>query len=140
AYEPTGAFPLANRPAPFRDVAALMRTLRAHAAACLPPYMVPAAFVPVGRLPVTPSGKLDAAALPAPDYTALSAGRAPRDPREELLCELVAAVLRLPEPVSIDDDFFARGGDSIGAVQLLIRARERGLALATRDVFRHRTV
>ncbi|MGP3966626.1 amino acid adenylation domain-containing protein [Streptomyces sp. 6N223] len=138
-YAPAGDFPHANRPAPFRDVAALMRQVRAHAAAWLPPYMIPAAFVPVTRLPVTPSGKLDAAALPVPDYAALSAGRAPRDPREELLCALAAEVLGVPA-VTIDDDFFALGGDSIGAVQLLVRAREHGLALATRDVFRHRTV
>ncbi len=134
-----GRRPLANRPAPFRDVAALMRALRGHAAEWLPEYMVPSAFVPVGRLPVTPSGKLDAAALPAPDYGALSAGRAPRDPREELLCALCADVLGLPA-VTIDDDFLALGGDSISAVRLLVQARARGLGLTVRDVFRHRTV
>ncbi|MEO3977979.1 amino acid adenylation domain-containing protein [Streptomyces sp. CAU 1734] len=138
-YRAGGGFPLANRPAPFRDVTALMRTLRAHAAEWLPDYMVPAAFVPLGRLPVTPSGKLDARALPVPDYGALSSGRAPRGAGEELLCRLYAEVLGLAS-VSADDDFLALGGDSITAIQLLVRARAAGVRLTVRDVFRHRTV
>ncbi|WP_405987032.1 amino acid adenylation domain-containing protein [Streptomyces sp. NBC_00872] len=139
SYRPGGTFPYANRPAPFRDITALMRTLRAHSAERLPEYMVPSAFVPLDRLPVTPSGKLDEKALPAPDYGALSSGRAPRDAREELLCRLYAEVLGL-RSVTIDDDFLAVGGDSINAIQLLVRAREAGVRLTTRDVFRHRTV
>ncbi|MEU3188329.1 amino acid adenylation domain-containing protein [Streptomyces sp. NPDC006923] len=138
-YRPGRVFPYANRPAPFRDITALMKTLRAHADEWLPEYMVPSAFVPVDRLPVTPSGKLDERALPAPDYGALSSGRAPRDPREELLCGLYANVLGL-RSVTIDDDFLALGGDSITAIQLLVRARRAGIRLTPRDVFRHRTV
>ncbi|WP_425424389.1 amino acid adenylation domain-containing protein [Streptomyces lushanensis] len=139
SYRPGGTFPYANRPAPFRDITALMRTLRAHAAERLPEYMVPSAFVPLDRLPVTPSGKLDEKALPVPDHGALSSGRAPRDAREELLCRLYAEVLGL-RSVTIDDDFLAVGGDSINAIRLLVRAREAGIGLTTRDVFRHRTV
>ncbi|GAB1824331.1 non-ribosomal peptide synthetase [Herbidospora sp. RD11066] len=139
AYRSTGGFPLANRPAPFRDVLALMRILRAHAAEFLPDYMVPAAFTPLDRLPVNTSGKIDAAALPAPDYAALSSGRAPRDPREELLCGLFAEALGVAG-VTIDDDFFALGGDSITAIRVLAGARAAGLRLTSRDVFRHRTV
>ncbi|MEU4091796.1 non-ribosomal peptide synthase/polyketide synthase [Streptomyces sp. NPDC026673] len=138
-YRTGGGRPLANRPAPFRDVSALMRTLRAHAAEFLPEYMVPAALVPLDRLPVTPSGKLDGAALPVPDYAALSSGRVPRDAREELLCALYARALGV-RSVTIDDDFFALGGDSIVAIRLLVLAREAGLRLTPRDVFRHRTV
>ncbi|WP_330286293.1 amino acid adenylation domain-containing protein [Streptomyces sp. NBC_00576] len=138
-YRPSGTAPLANRPAPFRDVNALMRVLRSYAADQLPEYMVPAAVVPLDRLPVTPSGKLDSAALPTPDYGALSAGRAPRDAREELLCAAYADVLGL-RSATIDDDFFALGGDSITAIQLLVHARRAGLRLSSRDVFKHRTV
>ncbi|MFD6304383.1 amino acid adenylation domain-containing protein, partial [Streptomyces sp. NPDC060223] len=136
---PDGTHVAANRPAPFRDAAALMRTLRAHAAEWLPEYMVPSALVPLDRLPVTPSGKLDGAALPVPDYAALSSGRAPRDAREELLCGLYAQALGL-RSVTVDDDFFTLGGDSIIAIQLLVQARRAGLRLTPRDVFSHRTV
>ncbi|RLL65972.1 non-ribosomal peptide synthase/polyketide synthase [Streptomyces sp. Z26] len=137
-YRPSGTAAHANRPAPFRDVGALLRTLRAHTAERLPEYMVPAALVPLDRLPVTPSGKLDSAALPVPDYGALSEGRAPRDAREELLCAAYADVLGV-RTVTVDDDFFALGGDSISAIRLLVRLRDAGLRLTTRDVFRHRT-
>ncbi|WP_427923869.1 non-ribosomal peptide synthase/polyketide synthase [Streptomyces sp. cg40] len=139
-YRPGSGHPLTNRPAPFRNVNALMSTLRTHATEYLPDYMVPAAFVPLDRLPVTPSGKLDAAALPVPDLTRrLSASRTPETPREQLLCDLYAKALKVPS-VGVDDDFFALGGDSIVAVQLLILARRAGLELTPRDVFRHRTV
>ncbi|NGO42305.1 amino acid adenylation domain-containing protein [Streptomyces sp. YC419] len=138
-YRPSGTAAHANRPAPFRDVNALMRALRSYAADRLPEYMVPAAVVPLDRLPVTPSGKLDSAALPTPDYGALSSGRPPRDAREELLCAAYAEVLGL-RSATIDDDFFALGGDSITAIQLLVHARRAGLRLSSRDVFRHRTV
>ncbi|MEV6395234.1 amino acid adenylation domain-containing protein [Streptomyces sp. NPDC051907] len=138
-YRTAGGYAHANRPAPFRDVTALMRTLRGHAAEWLPDYMVPSAFVPLHALPVTPSGKIDAQALPAPDYAAMSSGRPPQTPREKLLCALYAEVLGL-DSVTAEDDFLALGGDSITAIQLLVRARQAGLRLTTREVFRHRTV
>jgi amino acid adenylation domain-containing protein/non-ribosomal peptide synthase protein (TIGR01720 family) len=129
---------LANTPAAFQDVNALLRSVRSYARERLPEYMVPAAIVPLHRLPVAASGKLDRKALPAPDFTALATGTPPRDARQGVLCALFGEVLDLPG-VGVDDDFFALGGDSIVAIQLLIRARKAGLALSLRDVFRHRT-
>ncbi len=86
----------ANTPAGFRDVGALMKSLRSFVAQRLPDYMVPAAFVPLDRLPVLPSGKLDRAAMPAPDFAALTGTAAPRTSSERVLCDLVAEVLGLP--------------------------------------------
>ncbi|MBL7253034.1 non-ribosomal peptide synthetase [Paractinoplanes lichenicola] len=131
--------PYANRPAPFRDANALMTVLRAHARSWLPDYMVPSSFVPLDRIPMTTAGKVDRAALPAPDFAALTTGGAARDAREEVLCALYAEVLGLPE-VGVDDDFFALGGDSIVSIQLVIRARQAGLVVTPRQVFQHRTV
>ncbi|WP_020387122.1 amino acid adenylation domain-containing protein [Kribbella catacumbae] len=137
-YRPGGEAKTANVPAGFRDIAALMRSLRAHVGEQLPAYMVPAAFVPLERLPLNPAGKLDRAALPAPDFSALSTGHAPSTPREKLLCAAAAKVLGL-ESVGVDDDFFALGGDSILSIQLVIEARSAGLGLSTRQVFELRT-
>lgn len=129
----------ANTPAGFRDVSALMKAVRAHVAAKLPDHLVPAAMLALDTLPVMPNGKLDRAALPAPDFAALAGSGTPRTATERLLCGLVAEVLGLPE-VGVDDDFFALGGDSIVSIQLVIRTREAGLSLTPRAVFEHRTV
>ncbi|AVT28964.1 non-ribosomal peptide synthetase [Plantactinospora sp. BC1] len=137
--EPAPPQRYANRPAPFRDVTALLAELRTYARSWLPDHMVPAAFVPLHELPVLPSGKLDRAALPAPDFAAASTGARPRDAREEVLCALYAEVLGLPE-VGVEDDFFALGGDSIVSIQLVIRARQAGLVVTPRQVFQRRTV
>ncbi|MFI6007000.1 amino acid adenylation domain-containing protein, partial [Streptomyces sp. NPDC051366] len=112
--------------------------IRRALAAGLPEYMVPTAVVVLDHLPLTSNGKLDRKALPAADFTASTHGRAPRTPRETLLCNLFAEVLRLPH-VSIDDSFFDLGGDSIIAIQLVSRAREAGLVITPRDVFQYRT-
>jgi amino acid adenylation domain-containing protein/non-ribosomal peptide synthase protein (TIGR01720 family) len=113
--------------------------LRRHAAQALPDHMVPAAIVPVERLPLLPNGKLDRAALPAPDYAAAGTGRPPSNDRERLLCRVFAEVLGVAE-VGVDDDFTALGGDSFLSIQLVGRARAAGLAIRPRDLFRHRTV
>ena len=113
--------------------------LRTRAAERLPDYLVPAAVVVLDRLPVTANGKVDVAALPEPDTAATAGGRPARTPRERLLAGLVAELVGVEE-VGVDDDFFALGGDSIVAMQLVSRARRAGLALTTRQVFTHRTV
>ncbi|WP_369237454.1 amino acid adenylation domain-containing protein [Streptomyces sp. R21] len=113
--------------------------LRAHVAAALPEYMVPAAFVALDALPVTPSGKLDRGALPAPEFGGGAESREPRTELEKSLCDLFAEVLPV-ESVGIDDSFFDLGGDSIMSIQLVTRARKIGLGVTPRDVFTHKTV
>ncbi|MGW5861007.1 amino acid adenylation domain-containing protein [Streptomyces sp. NPDC055239] len=97
--------------------------VRAHAAETLPDYMVPAAVLALGALPVTRNGKVDRKALPAPDFAERVSGRGPRTAAEETLCRLFAEVLEL-ERVGPDDSFFDLGGDSGLAMRLAGRIRE----------------
>jgi amino acid adenylation domain-containing protein len=117
--------------------------LRTHCLEHLPAYLVPTFFVVLDRLPVTASGKLDAAALPSPRAPEVAAARtvtAPRSGTEEALAALWTELLGVT-PIGIDDDFFELGGHSLLATQLLSRLRatfEVELPLAA--VFEHPTV
>ncbi|MGW6727522.1 non-ribosomal peptide synthase/polyketide synthase [Nocardia sp. NPDC055029] len=94
-------------------------TLLAHTAAHLPAHMVPAAIVALDAVPLTPVGKLDRAALPAPVFEA-AAYRAPETPAEQAVAAAFAEVLGL-EQVGRDDDFFDLGGTSLLATRLMAR-------------------
>lgn len=123
---------------PGRDEELDIGVLREHALVNLPRYMVPSAFVPIDRLPVTPNGKLDARALPEPD-AGTEAGRevtAPRNARDARMVDVWRAALGVAN-VGIDDDFFALGGDSITAMRVV---REIGAGLRVISLFQHPTI
>ncbi|WP_256788928.1 non-ribosomal peptide synthetase [Frankia sp. AvcI1] len=117
--------------------------LRAHAAATLPDHMVPATLTFLPALPLSPSGKVDRRALPAPrfgaDPAAASPARPPASGAETTLAALFADILGV-ESVRLDTSFFELGGDSILAIRLVSRARREGLLFTPREVFAHRTV
>ncbi|MEV6428724.1 amino acid adenylation domain-containing protein, partial [Nocardia sp. NPDC051463] len=109
------------------DRAAFDVALRAHLATRLPSYMVPAVIVPIDAIPLSPNGKLDRRALPAPVFE-VRAFRAPSTPIEEIVAQVFGEVLDLPR-VGVDDDFFDLGGNSLIATQVVSRV---GNALDTR--------
>ncbi|HEX7242084.1 MAG TPA: condensation domain-containing protein, partial [Longimicrobiaceae bacterium] len=114
--------------------------LRAHARGLLPEYMVPSAWVFLPSLPLTPSGKTDRRALPAPVYEAAPASPAPRTPAEDLLAGIWGEVLGLGG-VGTRDDFFALGGHSLLATQVVSRVRRAfGVELPLRALFEAPTV
>ncbi|UEA59096.1 amino acid adenylation domain-containing protein [Gordonia otitidis] len=115
-------------------------TWRRDLAAVLPDYMVPSALVVLDAFPLTPNGKIDRRALPAPDYAACAArSRPPSSPAERDLAGAFAAVLGLPA-VGAEDDFFALGGDSIVAVRVVSAAAQAGWEITPLQVFDHPTV
>ncbi|CAJ9180568.1 syringomycin synthetase [Burkholderia pseudomallei] len=99
--------------------------LRAQAAQHLPSYMVPSAYVRLDAWPLTPNGKLDRRALPAPadDAYARAEYEAPRGAKEEALAAIWRELLHV-ERVSRHDNFFELGGHSLLAVQLVSRLRQ----------------
>jgi amino acid adenylation domain-containing protein len=96
--------------------------IRGHAAAVLPDYMVPATVIVLQELPLTPSGKVNRAALPAPDFAAMASADEPRTSTEEVICALFAEVLGI-DRAGPGDSFFDLGGDSLQAVRLIARLR-----------------
>ena len=110
--------------------------LRAALAAVLPEYMVPAAVVVLAALPMTPGGKIDRKALPAPDFGTV-ADQPPQGETEQALAALWCALLGL-DRVGRDGHFFEAGGHSLLAIQLCSRVRaSMGAELPLRAVFAH---
>ncbi len=104
----------------------------------LPEYMVPAVFVTLEEFPMTPNGKVDRKALPDPrfgDGTRV----APEGEREETLAAIWQDVLRLEE-VGAYDNFFKLGGDSILSIQVITRARDKGMHLEPGWFFQYQTL
>ncbi|HEX3000033.1 MAG TPA: condensation domain-containing protein, partial [Armatimonadota bacterium] len=101
----------------------------------------PSAYVYLEELPLSPNGKLDRKTLPAPEnaHTESVTYVPPRTPAEESLCAIIADVLNVAK-VGGNDNFFALGGDSILAIQVVSRARSAGLQLTPHDLFRAQTV
>ncbi len=116
--------------------------LRAHLKRALPEYMVPAAFVALDAFPLTPNGKVDRRALPAPDVGGVAGGEliAPRTPEEEALAALWTDLLRLPQ-IDVRANFFDLGGHSLLATQMLARIEyDFGIELPLRVLFESPTL
>ncbi|MEH2216414.1 MAG: amino acid adenylation domain-containing protein [Nostoc sp.] len=107
----------------------------------LPNYMVPAAFVLLEALPMTPNRKVDYRALPAPELSRSVEDRfvAPQTPTEEKLAAIWSEILRLKQ-VGIHDNFFELGGDSILSIQVISRANQAGIQIAPKQLFKYQTI
>ncbi|HEV7519446.1 MAG TPA: condensation domain-containing protein, partial [Thermoanaerobaculia bacterium] len=114
--------------------------LRAALLEHLPGYMVPALFVILPDLPLSPNGKVDRKALPAPEWRSEAPYTAPRTPVEAALADLWQEVLGRGR-IGVHDDFFRLGGHSLLATQLISRVRGRfGVEIPLRRLFETPTV
>jgi amino acid adenylation domain-containing protein/non-ribosomal peptide synthase protein (TIGR01720 family) len=108
----------------------------------LPEYMTPASVTVLPRLPLTPHGKVDRAALPDPTVTepaGTSQPSSPRTPAEHILVRIWQNVLGT-SPVGIHDNFFDLGGDSILSIRIASEARQNGIPLTSAHLFDHQTI
>ena len=124
------------------------KAVREHAARWLPSYMVPARFVPVPALPLTPHGKLDLEALESMAESVVEGVRGrvpggcvePRTPLEVVVAGVWASVLGIESP-GVDDNFFDLGGHSLLALQLIHHLNTAlGLELPVRLIFTDPTI
>ncbi|MDZ7269873.1 MAG: amino acid adenylation domain-containing protein [candidate division KSB1 bacterium] len=128
--------------APRAESAPASAELREFLGSRLPEYMIPALFVTLPSLPVTPSGKIDRRALPAPSFERdeSNAGYvAPRTASEEKLVEIWESLLGV-KPIGVHDNFFELGGDSIVSIQMIARASQAGIQLTPKLLFQHPTI
>jgi amino acid adenylation domain-containing protein/non-ribosomal peptide synthase protein (TIGR01720 family) len=105
----------------------------------LPHYMVPAYFIQLDKIPLTPNGKIDRKALPQIETDANNEYLPPRNPIEQMLAEIIGGVLGRTgkKPVGIDENFFEIGGDSIRAIQITSRMYKAGYKIKIGDIFRN---
>ncbi|WP_413657759.1 amino acid adenylation domain-containing protein [Paraburkholderia phenoliruptrix] len=113
---------------------------QAWLAARLPAHMVPSSYVELGRFPLTPNGKLDRRALPAPEAVSHATQTVTAStPAEAALLSVWRTVLRRDD-IGVSDNFFVIGGDSILSLQIVSKARDAGLHITPRMVFEAPTV
>ena len=112
------------------------QTILAALSESLPDYMVPSQLITLEAMPLTPAGKVDRKALPVAQWHTASEGAPPQTDNEKVLADIWQSLLGR-KGVSRDDNFFALGGDSILALQVVSRARQQGLALTPKDLFEH---
>lgn len=121
------------------DAARPVADWRGHLEARLPHYMVPSALVLLAALPMTVNGKLDLAALPAPEAGDRAEKTAPRDALDQALVEIVGSLLQCE--VGIDDNFFGLGGHSLQALRLAAACQAQlQVALPIAAIYRHQTI
>ncbi|MGH9761161.1 MAG: condensation domain-containing protein, partial [Blastocatellia bacterium] len=116
--------------------------LRKHLGEELPDYMIPASFVMLDAFPLTANGKIDLAALPAPDGARpriIGREVGPRTELEDRLSAIWSKALGIDQ-IGVFDNFFELGGDSIIAIQIVARAKQSGLLLTPRNLFQHPTI
>jgi amino acid adenylation domain-containing protein len=113
--------------------------LRRFAVETLPSYMVPSIFTCVDRFKLNANGKVDRQALPAMAEQETSKANIPLDELEESLLACWRKVLG-KENISVDDNYFSMGGDSLKVVQVVHEARRYGIAIRAMDILRHQTI
>lgn len=116
--------------------------MRAYLSARLPAYMVPVLLVYLEKLPLTITGKLDRKALPEPLFANSNLYMAPRNDIERKICQIWSELLSIPvDEISVQDDFFRLGGDSIISIQLAGRLQyQLGLQMSVKDLFTYKTI
>jgi amino acid adenylation domain-containing protein len=132
-----------------RDKGTGREELREYLRQSLPDYMIPAYFIPLGKIPLTANGKVDRKALPAPGIEREKDYAAPRDDIEKKLVELWSEILardaghasQLQTSIGIHDNFFRLGGHSLKVTVMVSKIQKNfGVKIAIQTIFMHPTI
>jgi len=117
-------------------------TIRSFLAHDLPDYMIPAYFIQIKSLPLNINGKVDKNALPDPDSVGMDIGVAYEPPHNDMETQLAQTWEHIlhRKPIGINDNFFALGGDSIKAIQIISHLKQKNLKLEIRNLFLYPTI
>ena len=110
----------------------------ALAASSLADYMVPDAYMKMDSMPMTPNGKINRKALPAPEMKRATEYVTPKGEKEELFCTIFSDILKIKE-VGATDNFFEIGGTSINAIKVIVEASKHGVQIVFNDLFTQKT-
>jgi len=113
------AYIVPQDPGAIKKDTSIFTELREYLSAALPDYMIPSYFVWLEEIPLTPNGKIDRKALPAPEVESGKAYAPPRNEGEEKLVEIWSDLLGVDAPIGIDDSFFELGGHSLKAILMV---------------------
>jgi len=105
----------------------------------LPEYMIPSYMKQIDQIPITPNGKLDYKALPAIKLKSEAEYVAPRNEKEVIVCSVFKEILGINFEISINDNFFLLGGDSIKALRIVSKLRENGFQTDIRNIMKNKT-
>ena len=108
------------------------------ATSSLADYMVPDAYMQMDVMPMTPNGKINRKALPAPEMKRATEYEAPKGEKEELFCSIFSNILKINE-VGATDNFFEIGGTSINAIKVIVEASKHGMQIVFNDLFNLKT-
>ena len=111
---------------------------KALAASSLADYMVPDTYMQMETMPMTPNGKINRKALPAPEMKRATEYVAPAGEMEELFCSIFSDILKIKE-VGATDSFFEIGGTSINAIKVIVEASKHGAQIVFNDIFNLKT-
>ena len=112
--------------------------LAALKASSLAEYMVPDVYMKMEVMPMTPNGKINRKALPAPELQRTTEYEAPKGEMEELFCTIFSDILKIQE-VGATDNFFEIGGTSINAIKVIVEASKHGVQIVFNDLFTQKT-
>ena len=121
------------------DLKLVMSEIRDYLSKKLPYYMIPSHFIQTPQIPLTSNGKIDRKALPDPEVKSEKSYVAPSSDMEKIMAEVWREILKV-DPISVTDNFFDLGGNSISLIHVIPKLLKKGVKVNISSIFEHPTI